>query len=515
MVKGLFMSLERSIGTWGLFLVALGGMIGSGWLFGAFYAARFAGPAAIFSWVIGGVMMMVVALTFAELASAFPLSGGTVRFLQLTHGPLVNYGVAWIGWVSAIAVAPIETMALIQYADNYFPGLMTHLQDGHTLSRHGLLLAVFLMLLLCVLNSMGGRFLSKTNAVVVTFKIVVPILTMLVLFSTCFHLSNFTQHGFNPFGLKAVLTALPAAGVIFSFIGYAPAIQLAGEAKNPQRSIPIAIIGSLGCAIVLYVSLQVCFIGAVSPAAFAKGWGGLSFLGDVGPFAALALSAGAVWLSVILFADAAISPFGTAFIYTASTARIAYAMGESQYLPRWFMRLNRHNMPVRLIMLNFCLGLLLFLPFPSWQKLVGFLVSALVFSYAVGPLALPILRKTMPDQPRPFSLPYPNVLSLLAFYVCNLILYWTGWHTISKIVIALAIGYVLFFCCYRGLKQLAWRQSGWFFLYVALLAVISCLGDFEGGLHVIRFGWDFLAVAVMSALIFTLARYFAVAPAAH
>src|SRR5262245_29050635 len=118
------MALQRSIGTCGLLFAAVGGIVGSGWLFGPFYAAQFAGPASTLSWVIGGIFMIIIALTFAELFSMFPVAGVTVRFLQCSHGPLVSFTMAWIGWLSAAAVALIETMALIQYASNYIPGLM-------------------------------------------------------------------------------------------------------------------------------------------------------------------------------------------------------------------------------------------------------------------------------------------------------------------------------------------------------------------------------------------------------
>jgi len=506
------MSLRRTIGTWGLLFAALGGIVGSGWLFGPFYAAKFAGPAATLSWVIGGVLMMVIAMTFAELSSTFPVAGGTVRFLQLSHGPLVSYTMAWIGWISAAAVAPIETMALIQYASNYIPDLMTKMSGTHILTMLGIAIACVLMLLMCFVNVMGAKFLSRANSTVVILKVLVPVLTLIILFSVDFHPSNFTAHGFNPMGFKAILTALPTAGIIFSFIGYSPAIQLAGEAKTPQRSIPIAILGALALTIVLYVVLQISFIGAVSPHSFMSGWQHLSFSGDTGPFAAIAMAIGMGWLAIVLFADAAISPFGTALIYTAATARITYAMGENGYLPNPLMKLNRFGIPHRIIILNFLIGVVLLLPFPSWQRLVGFLVAALVFAYAVGPLALPVLRRTLPNQPRPFRVPAPKLMCILAFYICNLIIYWSKWVIVSKMIVAILIGYVvliIFKKTVHGKKlDLQWDKAWWIFIYVACLGFISYIGAF-GGKNYITFGWDFLVIAVVSWLVFELSQYLA------
>jgi len=420
---------------------------------------------------------------------------------------------AWIGWISAAAVAPIETMALIQYASNYLPGLMQKVQGTHLLTVTGIFVAAFLMLVMCFINAMGAKFLSKANNIVVIFKLMVPILTLIILFNVDFHPSNLTSHGFAPMGIKGILSALPTAGVIFSFIGYSPAIQLAGEAKTPQRSVPIAIIGALLFSICLYVLLQFAFVSALKPSAFMHGWNHLSFTGDTGPFAGIAVAIGMAWMAKIIFIDAAVSPFGTALIYTAATARICYAMGENGYLPKPLMKLNRFGISGRIIALNFFIGVLLFMPFPSWQKLVGFLVSALVFAYAVGPLALPVLRKTLPNQHRPFRLPAPKIMCLLAFYICNLIIYWTGWDIVSKVLGAIVIGYIVL-AIFKQTKQgkklnLLWHKAWWIFIYVALLGLISYLGAFGGGHHIIKFGWDFFVIAIMTWVVFELSQHLA------
>jgi amino acid transporter len=501
------MHLKRSIGTFSLLLGALGGIVGSGWLLGPFFAAKCAGPAAILAWVLGGCMMMIIALTFAELTSSFPFTGGAVRFLQLSHGPLVNFAMSWIGWLASVAVAPIETMALLNYAAIYLPFLMHQVNGVNLLTGTGVLVAGILLFILCVLNSVGVKFLAKTNSAVVILKLAVPIMTLFILFAFAFHPHNLTASGFAPLGIKGMLAALPSAGVIFSFIGYSSAIQLAGETKNPQRSIPIAIIGSLGICIVLYVLLQLAFIGALAPSAFAHGWGHLNFTGDAGPFAGIAVAIGLAWLAKILFIDAAISPYGTALIYTAGSARMCYALGQAGFLPPGLMKINRHGIPTRIVALNFVIGLFLFLPFPTWQNMMSFLVSSFVFAYAVGPLSLIVLRKTLPTHPRPFRVPAVRIFCLLAFYLCNLIIYWTGWPIVSKMLIFILLGYIVL-AIYKKTKQgrllnLQWNKSWWMFFYIAIMGMVTYLGSF-GGKNIITFGWDFLVLALISWLVFEL-----------
>ncbi len=501
------MKLQRKIGSIGLLAASVGGLVGSGWLFGPLFAAQIAGPAAVLSWIIGGLLMLFVALTFAELAAAFPVAGGMVRFGDMSHGPIVSFGIGWMVWLSSVVVAPIETLALLQYSSNYIPHLMHSVNDMPVLTGVGIAAAAVIMLIMCMLNALGAKFFSRATTGIAFIKLIVPIITLIVLFNLDFHVSNFqSTGGFMPFGWQGVLTALPLGGVIFSFIGYSPAIQLAEEARNPQRAIPLAIIGAILTCIILYSLLQVSFIGAMSPEFLQHGWAHLNFKGDNGPFAGILMSFGIIWLVMIIYADAVISPFGTAYIYTASTSRVVYALGEIGFLPKYMQKLNRFSVPVRAIALNYVIGMILFLPFPGWQDMVSFLVSCFVIAYSIGPLALYSLRMHKADQVRPFKLPAFRLMTLLAFYVCNLLLFWTGWHTISRLLIAMLVGVAFFIYRYytdtTKKWQGYWKNSWWFFAYLIVLGIISYLGSFGGGHNIIHFGSDFVVLAVITVIIF-------------
>lgn len=498
--------MKRAIGSFALLMMSVGGIVGSGWLFGPLYAAKAAGPSAILAWVIGGALMMVVALTFAELSTMFPVAGGMVRFAEITHGSLVGFALGWIAWLAAVSVAPIETMAMIQYASNYLPGIMHRVDGTPVLTNLGMLTAAAILFFICLLNKIGIKFISKTNVGIVLLKLAVPVFTLIVLFSVDFHASNLHHFGFMTTGWQGILSSLPTAGIIFSFIGFSPAIQLAGESKNPNRAIPLAILGSLSLCVILYVLLQIAFVGALKPEQLAHGWTHLSFSGDAGPFAGIAASLGLTGFMYILYADAAVSPLGTSFIYTTATARINYAMSENNYMPPILKKLNNKSVPMNAIWANFIIGLLLFLPFPAWQSMMSFLVSAFVFIYAVGPIALLSLRKSHPQQTRPFRLPCAKIITVLAFYICNLIIYWTGWNILYKVMIAIIIG-LLYLCFYKLTRsgrhlKIDWRQGQWLAPYFIGMGVISFFGDFGGGDNTIPFGWDFLIIALFSCVIF-------------
>src|ERR687889_192357 len=140
-------ALRREVGLIGLMWASMGSIIGSGWLFGAQEGLIAAGPAAIFAWVIGAGCMLVLALIHAELGGMFPVAGGTARFPHYAFGGAVGASFGWFSWLQAATVAPIEVMAVIQYARHYsFAGGWMKLSGGqNVLTASGVAVAVALM----------------------------------------------------------------------------------------------------------------------------------------------------------------------------------------------------------------------------------------------------------------------------------------------------------------------------------------------------------------------------------
>ena len=505
------MALTRRFTPLTLLMISINGMVGSAWLFAPLYAARLAGSAAIIAWIIGGVATALVALTFAELSVMFPVAGGTAHIPKLSHGNFTSFIVSWIAWLSALAMAPIEVLAILQYASTYFTSLTISTDGTPILTSIGMVWATVLMFAFCVLNALSYRGLMRSNFLLFWFKVAVIIIAVVFMLRSSFHPGNFagmTHYTFTKDGWHGILAAVASGGIAFAFTGFKHGVELAGEAKNAAVAIPLAIIGSvLGC-LLLYIGLQVAFIGALHPSLLADGWEKVSFTGDVGPFAGLAASLGLIWLVKLLYVDAIISPSGAGLIYVTSTARILYAMSKMGYVPRWIAYLNQQHFPVAAIMVNFVLGMFLFLPLPGWQAMVSFLVSGMVISYAMGPIALLCMRLELPQQKRKFRLPAAYFTCLLAFYFCNLLSYWTGWDTISKLAIAMLIGVCFFiFACLRGrlsLNEMHLKTGCWIIPYLAGLILISYLGAF-GGKEMIPFGWDFAVIAIFSVVILVIA----------
>ncbi|GDY30435.1 APC family permease [Gandjariella thermophila] len=499
--------LRREVGLISLTFVSLGSIIGSGWLLGALTAAKEAGPASILSWVLAGVILAVLALIHAELGAAYPVAGGTARWPHLVFGPLGGFTSGWMAWLGGVALAPIEVEAALQYLSNIIPGLVNESSSTAVLTHTGIAVAVVLMAVFSLINIMGVRWLAETNTAAVWWKLAVPLLTIVVLAATSFHPSNFTAGGgFAPNGFKGILSALPA-GVVFAAVGFEQAVQLGGESRNPKKDVPRAVVGAMVIGTLVYLLLEFAFIGALDPANLAHGWSNPISKGEFGPYAGLATSLGLSWLAVILYIDAFISPAGTGLVYSGTTPRMSYAMSRNGYLPPIFEKLNKRGIPWFSVLVTFVVGLVLLLPFPSWQEFVGFVTSAYVLMYAFAPVAFAALRRTDPDRARPYRVGGGAVLAPLGFVAANLVVYWSGWKTDSKLLLCMVGGFVLLGISYLtkanpNRPKIDWKAGSWIFPYLAGLALISYLGQFGNGTKAIPFGWDIAVIVVFSLAVF-------------
>ena len=322
-----------------------------------------------------------------------------------------------------------------------------------------------------------------------------------------------------PQGWHGVFSAIATSGIVFSYLGFRQGVELGGETDNPRRNVPIAVVGSVLVTAVLYIALQVAFIAALDPSLLtgSDAWANLDFENSFGPLAALATALGLGWLAVLLYIDAIVSPGDTGLIYTTLTSRLSYAMARNGNAPQRLAKTTDRGVPLFSLIVTFVVGLIVFLPFPSWQQLVGFITSATVLSFASGPLALAALRKRIPDHPRPFRVPGGHAIPVLAFWASNLIVYWSGWLTGWKLYLAVLLGFVLLalFKVFGGVRQGAFHfREGFFVLFpwLAGLALISFLGNFPeksveaGNLGVLNFELSAVLLAGLSVLVYVIAN---------
>lgn len=528
--------LDRKVGIIGMLWASEGSIIGSGWLFGPFFAVGVAGPSAIFGWLIASVIILILALVHAELGGLFPVSGGTSRYPHYAFGSFAGATFGWFSYFQAMVVAPVEVAAVFQYLSSaeWAHGLFS--ASTLTLTSAGLIWAALLMILFTAINLVGIQWLARTNSAITYWKVLLPIFAVIVLLTTKFHSGNFSADGGffvsgKDGGFKAIVETFPV-GVIFALLGFEQAVQLGGESANPKRDLPRAVIWSVLIGAAIYVLAQLAFIAALDPKtiASAKTWVHLGTNGSLvsGPFYTLARLAGLGWLAWLFRFDAVVSPGGTGLIYGTSSSRILFGLSKNGYLPPAFEDTRVRKVPWVGIIFSAAIGYVFLLPFPSWQKLVGLVTSTSVMMYGVAPLALGALRKQKAKLARVYKLPYAGLMAPFAFFLANCVVYYAGWQTYTLLILVLVVGYVLMGVSFLlGLNpnqpKLDWMAAVWVLPYLIGLGVISYLGGFGpgpmfdglygfehiwlGGNGHLGIGWDNLALLVFSLAVYYLAMY--------
>ncbi len=525
--------LRRDVGFLGLLWISAGTTLGSGWLFGAFVALTIAGPAALIGWVVGALLLAPLALVYGELGAMFPESGGPGRFAHHAFGSLAGATFGWFSYVQAATIAPIEVLAAIQYlsTNSWARGLYN--AGTATLSASGYLTATLLMGAFVTLNLLGIRLLARTNSAITVFKLGVPSVVAVALIVESFHAHNFTAvSGFFEHGgagsTQSILNAITAGGIAFALMGFEGALEVGGESAHPQRDLPRAVLGAFIICTTIYIAVQVAFIGALPPSLLShySSWTQLATNAPLSraPFFTLAGLIAMAWLAWLMRVDAVISPAGTGLLYLTGASRLSFGLSRDGYVPMAFLVEDVHtDVPLWGLITSAALGLLFLLPFPSWNKLVSVVTGGMVLMYAGAPLALGSLRRSRPDLPRPYRLPAAGVVAPASFMFATFIAYWSGWQTISTLMLALLLGYGLMALSRRLRLNLdpppiEWASARWLFPYLAGLSTVSYLGNFGpggllggvgpfhhilvGGRGVIPLWWDLACLIALSLAVY-------------
>ncbi len=478
-----------------LLMLSLGAIIGSGWLFSALVADSLAGPASYISWIVGGILVLLIALAYAEISTMIPRSGAIVRYPHLSHGGYTGFILGWAYTLATGSVAAIEAIATVQYIGPQAPATWHLLESPVTSSSiihfpEGWLFTVFLVACFFFVNVYGARFLGRFNNTLMVWKLIIPVATFILIFAFSFHSSNFSPPGgMASAGWHTVFYIIPSAGIVFSYLGFRQALDFGGEARNPQRDIPFATVVSVLIGIVIYTLLQIAFTGGIVWHYFGVPVDGYLKLGapsaaaghifaTASPFYAVMKASGVAFLvsvmAYLLVADGVVSPFGTGQIYLGTAGRTQYGMGVSGYFPKpWTSVSRRTRIPWVSLMASFLLAIVFTAPSHSWFGLVGIVTSMTVFTYIMGGIGLQVFRKTAPDLARPFRLGAAWLWGPLAFLAATVIVYWSGFTTDIELVALLFLGlpiYSWYFAPQRGyMNRIAGYVTGALFLAAWIL----------------------------------------------
>ena len=495
-------SLKKSLNLLQLTFASTGAIIGSGWLLGIYFSAKYTGPSSIISWIAGGFAVILIALVYSELGSMLPLAGGIARYPKYTHGALLGFISSWILIISGAAVSSIEAEASVQYLNYYIHGLYIN----SSLTPSGLLITFFILLLFFIINIFGVKIFAKTNTFLTWFKLAIPVIVASVLTYAAFksnNISSLNHYSFMPYGFGGMMKSISLGGIMFSFLGFRQAVELAGESKNPGRDVPLATIISVIIGIIIYGALSLSFIFAV-PFVKSNHWHALNYSS---PFISLSQNYNLIFLTVLIIIGAIISPFGTGLTYMSTTSRVSYAMSKMNFLPRKLSQFNKYGIAYISLIFIFCLSVIYLMPFPSWQSLVGIITSSIVFTYILGPVSLMSFRKLTPNLKRPFYLPFAAIISPIAFIIGSLIIYWSGFGVLWKLFIGIAVGCIIFII--KDYKKKDFKRNFlpglWFLFYIITIIILSYLGSKNfGGINILKFPYDVIAVIIASLIYYAI-----------
>lgn len=437
--------LKRSIGLFALTMIGIGGTIGTGIFYVLSDAVPIAGPAVIWSFIIGGAVAGVTALCYAELAGSVPVSGSTYSYAYTTLGEapamgvaaclLLEYGVSTAG--VAVGWSQYVNQLLFNLFGFQIPeALSTAPEEGGIIN-----LPAVIVILLCALLLIRGAGESATaNAVMVVIKIVV-LLFFVAVAVTGWNADHFAN--FAPAGLQGIVAG--AGLIFFSFIGLDAVSTAGGEAKNPKRNLPLAIIFALIVVVVMYVAVALAAVGAQAPDKFEGQDAGLS--------AILENIIGATWPGTLVAAGAVISIFSVTMVTLYGQTRILFAMSRDGMIPPVFSKVNTRTLaPVaNTIIVAIAIAILagvVPISFLLEMTSIGTLVAFLVVSVAVI-----ILRKREPNLERGFKLPLHPVIPILSILGCIWII--SQLRVITIIVFLIWTAAVLVFYWFYGRNRSA------------------------------------------------------------
>ena len=381
--------LKQNLTLFDMTMIATGSVIGSGiFLTPAIIARALPSPLWILLvWIIGGLLALTGALTFAELGAMMPQAGGVYVYLSETYGKLIGF---LYGWVYFLVVNTGGVAALGIAFATYFGYFVP-------LTSFGIkLIAISGILFLTAINVYG----VKTGAIFSDLFTVLKLAGIVGLILVGFGwgssgTSNFTAPlGHLPDGLSGAL-AVAMVGVIWSCGGWQHATFTAGEAKNPGRTVPIGMIIGAGIVTVVYLLTNIAYLWLLSPSEIAAS---PHVAAD-----AVARVVGPIGGSLIALAIF-ISTFGTAGIYTLTAPRIYFAMARDRIFFKKIAEIHpKYRTPAFSIIFQSCWAIILIWFWGTFENLISYVVFTDAIFFALTAVAVLILRKRLPEKKRPYK----------------------------------------------------------------------------------------------------------------
>ncbi len=451
--------LKRQLGWFDLMMLGVGGIIGTGIFVLTSVAANKAGPGMLYSFIISGFVCALTALIYAEIASMVPLSGAAYSYSYVALGEMLAWMVGWALILEYAIAAGAIAVGWSGYANGFLhsihlglplfltagPADTITLADGTT--SHGAfnLIACMISLLMTGLLISGTTKSARFTSVLVIIKIAALAL-FIVLALPKVQLSNFEPMLPNGWGtpLSGVGVLGAAASIFFAYVGFDAVATAAEETRNPNRNLPIGLIGSLAICTVFYLLIAYSAVGSIGAQP------GAALSQSKEPLAFILRSLGFPKAGSLVGWAAILALPSVVLMMIFGQTRILYAMARDGLMPKIFLKIHESFQTPYIVTLVTGGVVSLFAAIFPVSMLADISNSGTLFAFFMVVLAVMVLRVTHPDRPRPFRAPFIWLVGPMALAGCTLLFISLGWDpTIKYFMIWSTIGLLGYFMVAR------------------------------------------------------------------
>ncbi len=459
--------LKKEIGLWTLVALGAGRMIGSGIFALPAVMGAASGPALLLAILAAAIVMMFLAMAYAELGAAFPLTGGPYSLPRLALGDTGGFVMGWGYFLYAFIGTGAIIQIFIVYVGFWVPGL----SNGQTLTWFGTAIAVLFLWVFTVINLFGVKW-GGMFGLITSIGRIIPLAVFVAWGLLVMQTGNFTP--FAPFGLAGITVSVTL--FVWSFTGFEAVVIPTGEVKNPARTIPWAMFLTMLIATVAYLLIAFAFVGMIDWHKMGLSVGDWAAIGKLAaPLADVAKGIGLPILAIIVIIGAIIATGGTGGDWVLFQGRIPYAMADDDLFWKPMAKVHhRFGTPFNSLIFASVLTTIILVAvksFPSVAVMAS--ITALVPDSAAA-LSVPILRKTAAGAPRPFKLPVGRTVGILGFIFSTWLIYWAAWPWTMVGSVLMLLGFPLFLFVR---KPVEWRRNAWIAVYLLGIVLISAIGD--------------------------------------